>query len=168
MESKANPEPLFREVQQFRQSYLWAGILAAAAFGWFRFFRSLRSRGSIWAAFRWLPQALWLPWLFYSAKLVTEVRANQIRVEFSSSILQIVDLMSLDELQRHEPVEYRPFSEFAGWGLRWNPVKGWAYTVSGNAGVRVELQNGKRLLIGSQRPDELNSAITQAASDGSL
>lgn len=151
-------------MQQFRQSYLWAGVLALAAFGWFRFFRSLRSR-SIWSAVGWLPQALWLPWLFYSAKLVTEVSANQLRVEFSSSILQMVDLMSLDELKSHEPTEYRPFREFAGWGLRWNPWKGWAYTVSGNGGVRVELANGKRLLVGSQRPDELAEALTKASSN---
>ena len=37
-----------------------------------------------------------------------------------------------------------------------------AYNVSGNRGVQPVFSNGKRLLIGSQRPDELAAAISQA------
>jgi hypothetical protein len=34
-----------------------------------------------------------------------------------------------------------------------------AYNVSGDRGVQIELLNGKRLLIGSQRAEELWQAI---------
>ena len=41
-------------------------------------------------------------------------------------------------------------------------TRGKAYNVSGNEGVQLELTNGKRILIGSQRADELADAIKRA------
>jgi hypothetical protein len=54
---------------------------------------------------------------------------------------------------------YRPLSEFGGWGIRWGSG-GKAYNVSGNRGVQLLLKNGKKILIGSQRSEEL-AAILQ-------
>ena len=53
---------------------------------------------------------------------------------------------------------YRPILEYGGWGIRcgW---KGRAYNVSGHEGVQLVLQNGKRILIGSRRSHELETAI---------
>jgi hypothetical protein len=39
--------------------------------------------------------------------------------------------------------------------------RGMAYTVSGNRGVQIELTSGRKILIGSRRPEELAAAITQ-------
>jgi len=41
-------------------------------------------------------------------------------------------------------------------------LKGKAYNVSGNRGVQLELLNGGRILIGSQKPEELVKAINLA------
>lgn len=54
--------------------------------------------------------------------------------------------------------DYDPLTEYGGWGIRLG-VKGWAYNVSGSRGVQLVLTNGKRILIGSQRADELEAAI---------
>jgi hypothetical protein len=54
---------------------------------------------------------------------------------------------------------YRPILEYGGWGIRCGFKGARAYNVSGNKGVQLILQNGKRLLIGSQKPDELVEAI---------
>jgi hypothetical protein len=56
---------------------------------------------------------------------------------------------------------YQPLGEFGGWGIRWTP-RGQAYNVSGNRGVQLELKNGKKILIGSQRADELASQLQEA------
>lgn len=155
---------LFREEQRFRQAPLWAGIASIALFEWLRFARrSIARRTSLWAWVRWLAFGVAIPWAVYSAKLTTEVKENQLRVEFTSSLIQVAHLMSLDELKTHEVVSYRSFKDFGGWGLRWNPWKGWSYNVSGNEGVRVELENGTQLVIGSQRAPELDDAIRSAA-----
>ena len=53
---------------------------------------------------------------------------------------------------------YRPIREYGGWGVRFGP-RGRAYNVSGTRGVELTLANGKRVLIGSQRSDDLAAAI---------
>jgi hypothetical protein len=42
-----------------------------------------------------------------------------------------------------------------------------AYNVSGKEGVQLELANGKRILIGSQRAEELARAIGEAKGQAS-
>lgn len=155
---------LFREEQQVRQGSIWGMVGLIASIEWLRFARRLfTGRSSPWTLLRWLMLGVGVPWAIYTAKLITEVKANQLRVEFSSSVLQVAHLMSLDELKSHEAVSWRPFRDFGGWGLRMNPWKGWSYSVGGDRGVRVELENGTQVLIGSQRADELNEAITKAS-----
>ena len=64
---------------------------------------------------------------------------------------------------RWEARTYRPLLEYGGWGIRYAPFgKGWAYNVHGSQGVQLELTNGKRILIGSQRAEELARAIGEA------
>ena len=53
---------------------------------------------------------------------------------------------------------YSAVGEYGGWGVR-SGGKGKAYNVSGDRGVQLVLRNGTRLLIGSQRADELAGAI---------
>ena len=72
--------------------------------------------------------------------------------------------IAFKELKGYKVRAYRPILEYGGWGIRFG-LKGKAYNVSGNRGVQLELTNGKRLLIGSQRPEELWQAI-QAESGG--
>ncbi len=53
---------------------------------------------------------------------------------------------------------YRPILEYGGWGIRYG-LRGRAYNVSGNRGLRVELTNGKHILFGSAKPEELKLAL---------
>ncbi len=53
---------------------------------------------------------------------------------------------------------YRPIREYGGWGMRLGP-SGYAYNVSGNRGVQLEIEHGKPLLIGSQQADQLARLI---------
>jgi hypothetical protein len=55
---------------------------------------------------------------------------------------------------------YRPLLEYGGWGVRCGR-RGKAYNVRGNRGVQLEFTDGKRLLIGSQRSEELAAAIQE-------
>ncbi len=64
-----------------------------------------------------------------------------------------------EKIVRCEPCAYRPILQYGGWGIRWGGPKNWAYTMRGNRGVRLYLEGGQRLLIGSQAPEELARAI---------
>lgn len=53
---------------------------------------------------------------------------------------------------------YNPIHEYGGWGIR-TGRNGRAFNMRGNEGVQLVLASGKRVLVGSQRPDELAQAI---------
>ena len=67
----------------------------------------------------------------------------------------------LSTLKKYEVQTYRPIRDYGGWGIRYGRG-GKAYNVSGNRGVMLELSDGQKLLIGSQKPDDLANAISSA------
>ncbi|MFY9243261.1 MAG: hypothetical protein WAO74_09560 [Polaribacter sp.] len=56
---------------------------------------------------------------------------------------------------------YDPIGEYGGWGFKggWSKSKGKALNVSGDVGIQLELKNGKKLLIGSQKENEAKSVL---------
>jgi hypothetical protein len=90
------------------------------------------------------------------ARLTTEVDQSGVRLifrPFSTRFIPFAEIASL------KTVEYRPIRDAGGWGIHFYRMKGWAYNVSGNSGVEITLKNGKLVLIGSQRSEELETAI---------
>jgi hypothetical protein len=58
--------------------------------------------------------------------------------------------------------KYNPIREYGGWGIRWGTFgKGNAFNVSGDVGLQLVLKNGRKLLIGTQRPYDLDRVIDQ-------
>ncbi len=70
--------------------------------------------------------------------------------------------LPVDQIRCLEVVTYRPFLDCKGWGVRHGPDGERVFNARGNRGVRVHLADGTRLLIGSQRPEELARALEQA------
>jgi hypothetical protein len=58
--------------------------------------------------------------------------------------------------------KYKPLMEFGGWGIRYGfGSKGMAYSVGGNQGLQLELNNGKKVLIGTKKASELTEFLKQ-------
>jgi hypothetical protein len=56
--------------------------------------------------------------------------------------------------------KYNAVVEYGGWGWRLGLFgKGTAYNISGNEGLQLEFTNNKKLLIGTQKPEELSEVI---------
>ena len=56
--------------------------------------------------------------------------------------------------------KYNPIQEYGGWGYKTGFGKASkAYNVKGNMGLQIELNTGKKILIGTQKPEELERAI---------
>jgi hypothetical protein len=157
----------FREEQSFRQPWVWACVLGpmlliACGIAW-----QVMS-GKPWgshplpiAALLWIEVllaviALWV----YKMRLVTEVRADALRVQFRW--LWRPRIIPFAEIQSYHAVTYNPLREYGGWGIRYGGAGDMAYNVSGDRGVRLEFTNGGRLLVGSQRPEELARALDVA------
>jgi hypothetical protein len=153
----------FREVQQFRQPWLWIVLLATLApLAWS--FYVLRERGSPLSRNPVAISGLLLPacivlllavW-FYMVKLVTEVDDREVRAQFVR--LWRPRHIPFGEIREAKAVTYRPIREYGGWGVR-RGRNGWAYNVSGDRGVRIVYRDGSTFLIGSQRAEELEQAI---------
>ncbi len=164
-------ETVFREVQRFRQWWLWLLLLPGALA-----ITGIMAYGMV------VQLALGRPWGdepmsdvglaivgslsialvllvvlgLYSMKLVTEVRGDGLYIVFFPLYRRRI---AFQDIWQCEPVSYRPLGDYGGWGIRWNPWNGLVYSTSGNTGVRLELVGGRRVLTGSQRAGELAQAI---------
>lgn len=91
-------------------------------------------------------------------RLEVEVRPDALYVRFLPLRTRKIPYASI---LRCEPCAYRPIRDYGGWGIRWGGPRNWAYTMRGNRGVRLHLEGGQRLLVGSQTPDDLARAIEE-------
>ncbi len=173
LESRYGQPELFREEQHFSDTWLRPVLFALSAFlfllfGW-GFYRQIIQHEP-WgdkplpdAALIALTTAMFvlaivLPFLLLRSKLVVTVDQEAVRISFSPFTRRTVPLSEITEAK---PRKSNPLLEFGGVGVRWTP-RGWAYLVSGDLGVQLELVGGKRVFVGSQRPDDLSSAIIAA------
>ncbi len=157
----------FQEVQQFRQDWLWvilafSTVMVVTTTGFSIILDILSENWSNETIFLLAIVILFgfgLPLFFYRLKMITDVRKDGIYIRFFPFSRKIL----FSELKSYVARTYRPIGEYGGWGVRCNwGGKGMAYNVSGNRGVQLELTSGKRILIGSQKPDELVRAIDAA------
>jgi hypothetical protein len=159
---------IYREVQRFRQPWLWlliAGIFGVTVWGFAQQIILGRPFGQNPAsdtvvmiiAFVF---GLAFPVLFLVANLTVEVRSDGLYYRFFPFHWSFRRI-SAETLSKHEVHKYRPIRDYGGWGIRYGR-SGKAYNVSGNRGVMLELSDGSRLLIGSQKPEDLANAISLA------
>ena len=60
---------------------------------------------------------------------------------------------------------YKPIREYAGWGIKGWSVDRMSYSVSGREGVELTLTDGKRVMIGSRKAQQLADAIGAGLSE---
>ncbi len=103
-----------------------------------------------------------LLWLMWVARLVTEVRDDGIYIRFYPFHRGFHGFL-WEEIESFEARTYRPILDYGGWGIRFGSG-GKAYNVSGNRALQLALGGGGsgRVLIGSQRPEELAMAVKSA------
>jgi hypothetical protein len=106
-----------------------------------------------------------LLWMMWAARLVTEVRDDGIYVRFHPFHRDFRGFL-WGGIDSFEACTYRPILEYGGWGIRFGSDAE-AYNVSGNRGLQLDLKWGRpgRVLIGSQRPEELAMAVESARRD---
>ncbi|MFC4987335.1 hypothetical protein [Saliphagus infecundisoli] len=148
-----NTDPVYREVQQFRQRWLWA-LLSGTALLMLVFgpvsWPGLVIVGVV-AAF------------VYSLRLETEVRADGIYLKMWP-LHRSFRRIAWSEIDQYEARTYRPLREFGGWGIRWASGKR-AYNVSGTRGVWIQRTNASDVLVGSQHADDFVTAINEVSTN---
>ncbi|RJP31127.1 MAG: hypothetical protein C4536_08635 [Actinobacteria bacterium] len=160
-------EVVFRELQRFGQWWIWSIIVAVAGFAWFTAVYQLflgkplggRPAPDWILVLIWLLFGLGLPLMFISSKLMVAVRRDGLFYRYYPFHLH-THRIAFSEIKKAEARTYSPVMEYGGWGIRYGwGGRGKAYNVSGNRGVQLELVDGRRVLFGSRKADELASAI---------
>ncbi|MCD4745456.1 MAG: DUF6141 family protein [Bacteroidales bacterium] len=156
----------FNEVQKFRQKWLWVILLIIFGIWAYGFIQQIilkipfgnnPASDITYVLIGIIPVGFLI--LFIRLRLITEI--NKDGIYFKLSPLQFkFKKITPDEIKDYEIRKYNAIKEYGGWGIRYGFKKrGMAYNVSGNTGMQLELKNGKKILIGTQKPDELKKAI---------
>ena len=155
--------PRFHEEQAFRRWWILLLIGFLVALQWWGFVQQILL-GEPWGnrpAPDWLMVLLWLafgiglPASFFYLRLIVTVTEDSIVIHYRPILKREIPT---SEIESHQARTYSPLREYGGWGIRGLPSRR-AYNVSGNRGVELILTGGDRVLIGSQRADELDRAI---------
>ena len=153
------PGVLFEEEQYFRQGWLWAILLGVTIV---TFLPAIKGYGGLLSTIVLSStQVLMIGVLilFYFANLKTQVREDGLYYRFFPFHFKDY-IFKWEEIESFEVRNYSAIGEYGGWGIRYTLGKrGMAYNVSGDKGVQLYLKNGKRVLFGTQKPDEFEAAI---------
>ncbi len=96
--------------------------------------------------------------LVWFIKLKTEIDRNEIRVRFIPFVKRIV---RWNEVKTAEVINY---GFQGGWGIRVGTKYGTVYNTKGKIGLAIELHNGKKFLVGTQKEKELAEVIRKFVS----
>ncbi|MCD6115876.1 hypothetical protein J7K93_02580 [bacterium] len=155
----------FAEVQYFRQIWILLTVFFIAVFMWYTYVRQIifnqpfgnNPMPDTLLVIFMLIFGLGMPWLFIRMRLFTEVREDGIYLKFFPFNFGFHKIV-FDDIEKYEIREYHPIKEYGGWGIK-SGSGGKAYNVSGNMGLQLKLKNGKKVLIGTQRPEEFKLAV---------
>ena len=167
-EETMNNEILFVERQKFKQWWLWLILLGVNALFLSGVFKQVMGGQQ----FGDKPMSntellvttaltVILTLLFVSFHLDTIIRKDGIYVRFSPFHLKFKHY-TWDRLTKSFVRQYSPITEYGGWGLRLGLFgKGTAFNVSGNKGLQLEFTDNKKLLIGTNKPEELAETLNK-------
>lgn len=145
---------VFYEKQKFTQWWLWLIIMIVIGFIIYNYIenRQYFSIGEIIGSFA---VSILIFILFFIIKLETKIDELGIRVLLFPFHLQF-KYFPWKNIQKAYIREYSPIGEYGGWGLRMGLFgKGKAYNISGNIGLQLVFKDNKKLLIGTQKSEEI-------------
>ena len=161
-------EILFSERQRFNQWWLWvilAGINGLFLYGFIQQVILGQQFGSKpmgnTGLFILTGMAILFTLGFRSFRLVTQIKEDGIYVRFFPFHMSFKHY-EWETLTKVYLRKYSALREFGGWGIRYGLSNaGTAYNVSGNQGLQLEFTTGKKLLIGTNKTDELTKALNK-------
>jgi hypothetical protein len=152
----------FHEQQKFTQPWLWLIVVGVASLALYGAYQQIvlglpfgNQPMSTPALLVFCLSMLGAVALFGTMQLTTDIDDDVIRMTFVPFVKRH---FSWSEIKRIEVVNY---GFVGGWGIRPWTRYGTVYNVRGQHGLAVELLNGKKLLIGTQKADRLASVVQQ-------
>ena len=159
-------EILFSETQRFKQWWLWILLIGSDVFTFYGVYKQIitgHTFGDKPASNTVLLISsgitVLLTILFLIIRLDTQIKKDGVYVKFFPLNLRFKQFTWI-QLSKCYVRKYSPIAEYGGWGLRFG-FGGKAYNISGNQGLQLEFKNKKTLLIGTQKPEELQEVVNK-------
>lgn len=161
---------LFSEKQYFRQYWIWMVLMALNVFTlyvtWSQLYRGVpvgNNPASNMELLFIILLMLLINLLFAVVCLETTIDREGIHYRFFP-LINRKRTIRWDEITEVKVRKYNPLLEYGGWGIRIGLFgKGGAVNVSGNMGLQIVRKKGRPLLIGTQKPEELEKVIAAYA-----
>lgn len=96
--------------------------------------------------------------LFVTARLFIRIDESTIYYRFPPFVSKEKQL-GKNDIQDLHVRKYRPIWEYGGYGYRYRFRSGRGLMVAGNMGLQMTLSNGKKLLLGTQKPESMQTAV---------
>jgi len=145
----------FKEEQKFRQVWLWGIILGLPIL--LSIFLLSESFGDTPLPTNVLIIGLLLPWAYV---LLLWILCLRTKIDRDAVVIQFFPFrkkrIGWDEVESTEVLNY---GFVGGYGIRMWTRYGTVYNVSGHMGLALQLKNGKKVCIGTQRAEELEKFI---------
>lgn len=96
---------------------------------------------------------------FLAVQLVTEIRQDGVYFKFKPFQKKYKEIR-FEELESVRVKKYNPIKDYGGWGIRIRGKKvGKAYNVSGDIGIYFVFKDGKKFLLGTQKPESVKKVL---------
>ena len=95
-------------------------------------------------------------YFFWYMSLNTEIDETGMKIQFKPFLKKYI---KWSEIKSAKIVNYG----FVGYGIRFGSKHGTIYNTQGNKGLAIELKNGNKFLIGTQKENELRSILKEVS-----
>jgi len=154
----------FKEEQKFTQWWLWLILIGIGILPIFGIYKQLimgeKFGEKPMSDFELIIFAVFIFGLiamFWFIRLKTEIDQTEIRMNFFPFVKKTA---KWKEVKSAKIVNY---GFVGGWGIRLWTNYGTVYNTDGHKGLAIELLNGKRFLIGTQKEIELNEIVEKVS-----
>ncbi len=159
------PTILFKENQRFTQWWLWVLLIGVTCIPLYGSYRQLvlgipfgiNPMSDIGLILFSIFMLAFLAF-FFSLRLQTQINDQEIYMHYFPFLRKHIPW---SEIKSAKVVNYG----LVGYGVRYGSKYGVVYNTNGSKGLAIELKNGKKLCIGTQKPKELRY-IVEALSNG--
>ncbi len=149
---------LFTEKQKFNQWWVWVILISVNLLNGIIVYQALQSNESNKTVMIIYFIALcFILILFCFISLTTKVTEKEIAIQFFPFHFKERKYL-FSAIEKVEVIQYNPIMDYGGWCIRYG-LKGKAFNIRGNWGLKLTFNTKRTLLIGTQNPEELKKII---------
>lgn len=107
-----------------------------------------------WGLYLTLAFTVGINWLLLASRLETKIDAEGIHMKYFP-LISSWKHYKWSEIKSIEMIEYG----FVGYGIRWHKKYNTIYNTSGNKGIFIQMESGKKFVIGTNKQQEAEQII---------